>query len=97
MGKKHYSDAIECYTRAINHKALGDFLSNRAHVNILLGNFRRAISDAEEAIKLSPTNVKVPFYFLGRLYVWFCMEFEFSFGQIHKSYLCIKPIYKTMQ
>uniref|UniRef100_A0A803PGF7 Cns1/TTC4 wheel domain-containing protein n=1 Tax=Cannabis sativa TaxID=3483 RepID=A0A803PGF7_CANSA len=63
MGKKHYSEAVDCYTRAINQKALGDsetsiILSNRAHVNILLGNYRRAITDAEDAIKLSPTNVK---------------------------------------
>ncbi|KAL0355043.1 UNVERIFIED_CONTAM: Tetratricopeptide repeat protein 4 [Sesamum radiatum] len=63
MGKKHYSDAIDCYTRAINQKALSNsessiLYSNRAHVNLLLGNFRRALQDAEEAIKLSPTNVK---------------------------------------
>lgn len=64
MGKKHYSDAIDCYTRAINQKVLSDseqsiLFSNRAHVNSLLGNYRRALMDAEEAIKLSPTNVKV--------------------------------------
>ncbi|KAJ4826349.1 hypothetical protein Tsubulata_047442 [Turnera subulata] len=63
MGKKHYSDAIDCYTRAINQKALSDsetsvIYSNRAHVNLLLGNYRRTLEDAEEAIKLSPTNVK---------------------------------------
>ncbi|PIN26246.1 hypothetical protein CDL12_00990 [Handroanthus impetiginosus] len=62
-GKKHYSDAIDCYTRAINQKALSDsetsiLYSNRAHVNLLLGNYRRALQDAEEAIKLTPTNVK---------------------------------------
>ncbi|KAL3631723.1 hypothetical protein CASFOL_024707 [Castilleja foliolosa] len=62
-GKKHYSDAIDCYTRAINQKALSDsenstIYSNRAHVNLLLGNYRRALQDAEEAIRLSPTNVK---------------------------------------
>ncbi|KAG8379480.1 hypothetical protein BUALT_Bualt07G0092900 [Buddleja alternifolia] len=62
-GKKHYSDAIDCYTRAINQKALNDsesslLYSNRAHVNLLLGNYRRALQDAEEAVKLSPTNVK---------------------------------------
>ncbi|XP_075517133.1 uncharacterized protein LOC142551659 [Primulina tabacum] len=62
-GKKHYSDAINCYTRAINQKALGDsehsiLYSNRAHVNLLLGNYRRALQDAEEASKLGPTNVK---------------------------------------
>ncbi|XP_076901895.1 uncharacterized protein LOC143556473 [Bidens hawaiensis] len=63
MGKKHYQQAINCYTRAINQKALSDtetsiLYSNRAHVNLLLGNYGRAISDSEEAIKLSPTNVK---------------------------------------
>ncbi|XP_047330946.1 tetratricopeptide repeat protein 4 homolog [Impatiens glandulifera] len=63
-GKKHYSDAIDCYTRAINMKALSDsetciLFSNRAHVNLLMGNYRRALMDAEEAIKLSPTYVKV--------------------------------------
>uniref|UniRef100_A0A2N9HIY6 Uncharacterized protein n=1 Tax=Fagus sylvatica TaxID=28930 RepID=A0A2N9HIY6_FAGSY len=62
-GKKHYSDAIDCYTRAINQKVLSDseqsiLFSNRAHVNLLLGNYRRALMDAEEAIKLCPTNVK---------------------------------------
>lgn len=64
MGKAHYSDAIDCYTRAINQKALNDhenslIYSNRAHVNFLLGNYRRALEDAKEAIKLSSTNVKV--------------------------------------
>lgn len=63
MGKKHYSDAIDCYTTAINQKALNDsensiIFSNRAHVNLLLGNYKRALLDAEESIKLSPTNVK---------------------------------------
>ncbi|CAN0861282.1 Tetratricopeptide repeat protein 4 homolog [Linum grandiflorum] len=63
MGKKHFSDAIDCYTRAINQNALTDLetsllYSNRAHVNLLLGNYRRALTDAEEAIKLSPSNVK---------------------------------------
>ncbi|KAL9228274.1 hypothetical protein vseg_003871 [Gypsophila vaccaria] len=63
MGKKHYTDAIDCYTRAINQKALGEaetsvLFSNRAHVNLLLGNNRRALEDAEQAIKLSPTNAK---------------------------------------
>uniref|UniRef100_A0A251TF13 Putative tetratricopeptide repeat (TPR)-like superfamily protein n=1 Tax=Helianthus annuus TaxID=4232 RepID=A0A251TF13_HELAN len=63
MGKKHYQQAINCYTRAINQKALTDtetsiLHSNRAHVNLLLGNYGRALSDSEEAIKLSPTNIK---------------------------------------
>ncbi|KAM3216728.1 tetratricopeptide repeat protein 4 isoform X2 [Capsicum annuum] len=63
MGKKHYSDSIDCYTRAINQNALSDaeqsiLYSNRAHVNLLLGNYRRALQDAEDATKLNPSNVK---------------------------------------
>nr|VDC64528.1 unnamed protein product [Brassica rapa] len=62
-GKKHYSEAIENYTKAINQGVLSDsetsiLFSNRAHVNLLLGNYRRALTDAEEAIKLCPDNVK---------------------------------------
>ncbi|KAL6584316.1 hypothetical protein OROMI_003605 [Orobanche minor] len=62
-GRKHYSDAVDCYTRAINQMSLSDsensiLYSNRAHVNLLLGNYRRALQDAEEAIRLCPTNVK---------------------------------------
>ncbi|GAU27545.1 hypothetical protein TSUD_29780 [Trifolium subterraneum] len=63
MGKKHYSDATDCYTRAINQKALTDsetsiLFSNRAHVNLLLGNFRRALNDANDALKLNPSSIK---------------------------------------
>ncbi|KAK2401445.1 hypothetical protein P8452_08158 [Trifolium repens] len=63
MGKKHYSDAIDCYTRAINQKALSDsetsiLFSNRAHVNLLLGNFRRALTDANDALKFNPSSIK---------------------------------------
>ncbi|KAI4350297.1 hypothetical protein L6164_004765 [Bauhinia variegata] len=63
MGKKHYPVAIDCYTRAINQKALSDsetsiLFANRAHVNLLLGNYRRALTDTEEAIKLCPSNIK---------------------------------------
>lgn len=64
MGKKHYSDAIDCYSRAIIQNSMSDsdqsvLFSNRAHVNLMLGNYRRAITDAEEAIRLCSTNVKV--------------------------------------
>ncbi|KAJ0110862.1 hypothetical protein Patl1_01666 [Pistacia atlantica] len=63
QGKKHYSDAIDCYTRGINQNVLSSsensiLYANRAHVNLLLGNYRRALMDAEEAIKLCPNNVK---------------------------------------
>lgn len=64
MGKKHYTEAVDCYTRAINQKVLSEsensiIYANRSHVNLLLGNYRRALTDAEEAAKLCPTNVKV--------------------------------------
>ncbi|KAE8668787.1 Tetratricopeptide repeat (TPR)-like superfamily protein isoform 3 [Hibiscus syriacus] len=60
---RHYQEAIDCYTRAINQKALNDqdtsvLYSNRAHVNLILGNFRRALTDSQDAIKLSPANIK---------------------------------------
>ncbi|KAG4970421.1 hypothetical protein JHK85_036842 [Glycine max] len=63
MGKKHYSDAIDYYTRAIDQKALSDsetsiLFANRAHVNLLLGNLRRALTDSNEALKLCPSNIK---------------------------------------
>ncbi|OAE35837.1 hypothetical protein AXG93_4225s1410 [Marchantia polymorpha subsp. ruderalis] len=62
-GKKHYKDAIDCYTRAINQKTKDASMNsilygNRAQVNLLLGNYRRAIDDADEAVKLNPSNVK---------------------------------------
>lgn len=68
MGKKHYADAIDCYTRAINQKISNNFensilFANRAHVNLLLGNYRRALTDAEEAIKINSANVKA--YYRG--------------------------------
>lgn len=64
MGKKHYSDAIDHYTKAIDQKALGDLetsvlFANRGQVNLMLGNYRRALVDAKEAINLCQTNTKV--------------------------------------
>lgn len=79
MGKKHYSDAIDCYTRAINQKALSDsetsiLFSNRALVNLLLGNFRRALNDANDALKLLPSNIKV----CTVLTLWVCLLWFFG-------------------
>ncbi|KAL3676038.1 hypothetical protein R1sor_025986 [Riccia sorocarpa] len=67
-GKKHYTDAIDCYTRAIktNLKDPGMnsvLYGNRAQVNLLLGNYGRAVDDADEAIKLNPSNIKA--YYRG--------------------------------
>ncbi|CAN8295691.1 unnamed protein product [Cochlearia groenlandica] len=62
-GKKHYSEAVDFYSKAINQKVLSAsetsiLFSNRSHVNLLLGNYRRALTDADEALKLCPENVK---------------------------------------
>lgn len=62
--KKFYlRAAIEQYTQGIGlacadaalHATL---LSNRAHVNLLLGNFRNALLDAQDALRFDPGNVK---------------------------------------
>ncbi|KAG8062609.1 hypothetical protein GUJ93_ZPchr0003g16756 [Zizania palustris] len=67
MGRKHYADAVDCYTKAIAQMEplppgpVADasvLFANRAHVNLLLGNHRRALDDAGRAVRLSPSNVK---------------------------------------
>ncbi|CAN6286816.1 unnamed protein product [Urochloa humidicola] len=70
MGRKHYAEAVSCYTKAIaqmeplsslDAAAVADasvLFANRSHVNLLLGNHRRALDDAEQAIRLSPSSVK---------------------------------------
>ncbi|CAD6214534.1 unnamed protein product [Miscanthus lutarioriparius] len=71
MGRKHYAEAVSCYTKAIaqmeplsslDASAAADasvLFANRAHVNLLLGNHRRALDEAEQAIRLSPSSVKI--------------------------------------
>jgi tetratricopeptide (TPR) repeat protein len=76
MGRKHYADAVDCYTKAIAQMGAlplsapnpdaSVLFANRAHVNLLLGNHRRALDDAEQAIRLSPSNVKVRYPSLTR-------------------------------
>ncbi|XP_006650591.1 tetratricopeptide repeat protein 4 homolog [Oryza brachyantha] len=67
MGRKHYADAVDCYTKAIAQMEplppgpapdASVLFANRAHVNLLLGNHRRALDDADRAIQLSSSNVK---------------------------------------
>ncbi|KAF0915168.1 hypothetical protein E2562_034080 [Oryza meyeriana var. granulata] len=67
MGRKHYVDAVDCYTKAIAQMEplqpgpcpdASVLFANRAHVNLLLGNHRRALDDANRAVQLSPSNVK---------------------------------------
>jgi hypothetical protein len=68
MGRKHYTEAVSSYTKAIaqieplsslDAANASVLFANRAHVNLLLGNHRRSLDDAELAICLSPSNVKV--------------------------------------
>ncbi|KAJ7529014.1 hypothetical protein O6H91_15G030400 [Diphasiastrum complanatum] len=54
-------EALDCYTRAIDQKTSSSvdtsiFYGNRAQVHLLLGNHKRALLDAEEAIKRNPAN-----------------------------------------
>uniref|UniRef100_A0A0E0KJ23 Cns1/TTC4 wheel domain-containing protein n=1 Tax=Oryza punctata TaxID=4537 RepID=A0A0E0KJ23_ORYPU len=69
MGRSHYADAVDCYTKAITQMEplppppvpspdASVLFANRAHVNLLLGNHRRALDDAARAVQLSPSNVK---------------------------------------
>ncbi|EMS48380.1 Tetratricopeptide repeat protein 4 [Triticum urartu] len=66
-GRKHYPDAVDCYTKAIAQMGAlsapnpdaSVLFANRAHVNLLLGNHRRALDDAQQAVRLSPSNLKV--------------------------------------
>ncbi|VAI21988.1 unnamed protein product [Triticum turgidum subsp. durum] len=56
-GRKHYPDAVDCYTKAIAQMGAlsapnpdaSVLFANRAHVNLLLGNHRRALDDQDPA------------------------------------------------
>lgn len=62
--KKFYlRQAIEQYTQGLGvgceEKTLVSTLySNRAHVNLLLGNYRNALMDGKDAVRYNPKNVK---------------------------------------
>eukprot|EP00890_Picochlorum_soloecismus_P006381 jgi/Picsp_1/6744/NSC_04085-R1_tetratricopeptide repeat protein 4 homolog len=63
--KKYYlRQAIEQYTQGIkvegcqDNELISQVFSNRAHVNLLLGNYRNALMDAKDAIRFDPKNVK---------------------------------------
>ena len=58
--------SIEQYTEGINlqcsdAKLHAILFSNRAHVNLLLGNYRNALIDAQDAIRFDPGNIKAHF------------------------------------
>lgn len=63
--KKYYlRQAIEQYTQGVNVEGADDsglksiLYSNRAHVNLLLGNYRNALLDAKDALLYDERNVK---------------------------------------
>ena len=62
-GKKFYSHAVDFYTQALDvqseNAALNStILSNRAHVQLLMGNHGRALEDARASLKLDASNLK---------------------------------------
>lgn len=63
--KKFYlRQAIEQYTLGLelqcsNATLVAQLYGNRAHVSLLLGNYRNALEDARAALKADPTFVKV--------------------------------------
>ena len=63
-GKKYYKDAIKFYTDSLNVTNVADprmhavTLCNRAAVHLKLENYRHAIEDCEEAIKVDPSLAK---------------------------------------
>lgn len=65
VSNKHVlRDAIEFYSRGVALKcsdaALHSLLlGNRAQAHLTLGNWRRALDDAQDAVKCDPENVKV--------------------------------------
>eukprot|EP00698_Gefionella_okellyi_P008288 TRINITY_DN204_c0_g1_i1.p1 TRINITY_DN204_c0_g1~~TRINITY_DN204_c0_g1_i1.p1 ORF type:complete len:343 (+),score=66.58 TRINITY_DN204_c0_g1_i1:28-1029(+) len=62
-GPTYYEQAISYYSQALDQK-LDDpkknamYLSNRAHVNLLLENYGYAFVDGRDAVVLDPTNLK---------------------------------------
>lgn len=72
-GKLHYKDAIKFYTDSLNVKGVKDTkvhavtLCNRAAVHLKIGNYRHAIEDCEEAIKIDPSLSKA-YWRAGKAY-----------------------------
>ncbi|KAL7746384.1 HSP70/90 co-chaperone [Sorochytrium milnesiophthora] len=69
-GKQFYKHAIQYYTQGLQQKCSDSKLnsalhSNRAAVNLELGNYRQVLLDCQQAIKLDSANVKA-FYRAAR-------------------------------
>lgn len=57
---KHYQEAVDAYTAAIDANPRNAvYLSNRAFANLRLENLGSALADASAAIELDPTYAKV--------------------------------------
>jgi hypothetical protein len=57
-------EAVDFYTKGLELKCQDTglnsvLLSNRAHVELLLGNWRKALQDSHDAREADPSNVKV--------------------------------------
>ena len=72
MKRRFYREAVDLYTKAIDTvrsdpdtsstcNFVGICFNNRAQVNLMLTNYRSALTDAEEAIKIDKTNRKAYF------------------------------------
>ncbi|GAQ80087.1 hypothetical protein KFL_000450440 [Klebsormidium nitens] len=64
--KRFIPDAVKFYTQAIDQKVEDPvrnsiYYANRSHANLLLGNYRRALQDSQEAVRLNPDNIKAYF------------------------------------
>lgn len=62
-GATYYKDAVHFYSEGLSQKGVSPRLnsilySNRAAVNLLLGNLRKVIEDCEQAIVHDPSNIK---------------------------------------
>lgn len=65
-GKQFYKHALECYTKALAEKVndpirTSVYYSNRAAVNLEMGNYARTIDDCKKAIESNPKNLKAFF------------------------------------
>ena len=72
IGKTMHKDALAFYTKGLDMKCTSNALnsvlySNRAAIQLELGNFRNAIEDCLKAIQLDPTMIK-PYYRAARAY-----------------------------
>jgi tetratricopeptide (TPR) repeat protein len=69
--KSDYSNAISCYTEAIQNalpqdKQVHIYYCNRATCHYHLGNYEKALHDASKSVEIYPNWVKVNFFGLRK-------------------------------